>query len=69
MSAAPSNFERGRSYGTLPATGRLQSQDSVEREHASDTEAPLATQEVNFMFISFIIIQFKVTKFLKKFLC
>nr|XP_045594120.1 ubiquitin carboxyl-terminal hydrolase 31-like isoform X1 [Procambarus clarkii] len=41
----PPPFERGRSYGTLPATVRNQRQSSTEREHASDTEAPLASHD------------------------
>ncbi|XP_063842463.1 ubiquitin carboxyl-terminal hydrolase 31-like isoform X2 [Scylla paramamosain] len=41
----PAPFERGRSYGTLPVGARVQRQSSMEREHASDTEAPLASHE------------------------
>jgi len=53
-------FERGRSYGTLPAHGSnrtgnagnksgslFQHCDSTERENCSDTEAPPAGHEVN----------------------
>ncbi|KAG0717904.1 Ubiquitin carboxyl-terminal hydrolase 31 [Chionoecetes opilio] len=43
--APPAPFERGRSYGTLPVGSRVQRQPSTEREHASDTEAPLASHE------------------------
>ncbi|XP_068242881.1 ubiquitin carboxyl-terminal hydrolase 31-like isoform X2 [Palaemon carinicauda] len=42
---APPPFERGRSYGTLPVNVRSPRQSSAEREHASDTEAPLASHE------------------------
>ncbi|XP_047490078.1 ubiquitin carboxyl-terminal hydrolase 31-like [Penaeus chinensis] len=42
---APPPFERGRSYGTLPVNARTQRQSSTERDHASDTEAPLASHE------------------------
>ncbi|KAK8738291.1 hypothetical protein OTU49_004145 [Cherax quadricarinatus] len=43
--AVPPPFERGRSYGTLPVNVRNQRQSSLEREHASDTEAPLASHD------------------------
>ncbi|XP_071513208.1 uncharacterized protein [Panulirus ornatus] len=42
---APPPFERGRSYGTLPVNVRNQRQSSTERDHASDTEAPLASHD------------------------
>ncbi|KAK7008353.1 Ubiquitin carboxyl-terminal hydrolase 31, partial [Halocaridina rubra] len=41
----PPPFERGRSYGTLPVNVRSPRQSSAERDHASDTEAPLASHE------------------------
>lgn len=41
----PPPFERGRSYGTLPVNVRSPRQSSTERDHASDTEAPLASHE------------------------
>ncbi|XP_042217507.1 ubiquitin carboxyl-terminal hydrolase 31-like isoform X2 [Homarus americanus] len=41
----PPPFERGRSYGTLPVSARNQRQTSIERDHSSDTEAPLASHD------------------------